>query len=155
RDRMPSEPQVTKPTRRPPKSFTNSLRSLIGSVEEDGGTALDQFERMSAGAQQQDDTSIGSPSVAPEQGREFARERLAENTSQPPAAQAENTGGQNSLGVASQRKQDFPPEPTAVPDRRPPARINPITVNRGELKPMDLATTHTGSEHKLYTFFYE
>ena len=103
RDRMPSEQQVTKPTRRPPKSFTNSLRSLIGSVEEDGGTALDQFERMSA-ASQRDETTIGSPSRAPEQGREVAPQRLAPSTPPTPPAQAENTGGQNHLGVASESK---------------------------------------------------
>jgi hypothetical protein len=124
-------------------------------VEEDGGTALDQFERMSAASQQQDDTNIGSPSVAPEQGREVAPEQLAESTSPVAPAQAETARGQNRLGAPFERKQDSQPEPTPVRDRRPPAGINPVTMTPEELKPMDLATTHTGSEHKLYSFFYE
>ena len=153
-DRTPSE-EVIKPTRRRPKSFTNSLRGLVGSVEQDGGTALDQFERMSAGIEE-DATDVGPMSVAPERGREVAPQRLAESSPRVSLpGEAEDTGRQNRLGGASERKQDSEPVPTPVRDWRPPARINPVTVTREELKPMDLATTHTGSEHKLYSFFYE
>jgi hypothetical protein len=146
-----------KATRRPTRNFTNSLRDLVGSVESDGGTALDQFEKMSTPSQDANVPPVNA--VAGEQGTEpiVGVEGSREVTDVPaPPAWAEGAGGHVRLGGQQVMRVSSPSTRMNLAERRSPAKMaGPVIANPEHLRPMDLATTHTGSEHKLYTFFYE